>query len=255
MGGVKENDGKATSARIAIKLLAVFVLAVVAVAGIKTFGTASTSFGHVLRRQASNEAVYAEEDVQQKNIVKFVFSSLDGEAGNEGEVVVKLHPEWAPIGVARIKELTEESFWDGCRAFRVVPNFVIQLGINGDPERQAKWKENLEDDPVMMTNMRGTLTFAMPGKGTLGEGDIWGTRTTQIFFNMADNTFLDKQGFSPFGEVISGMEIVERIYPDYKQEPNQHEIHRQGNAYLEKKFPKLSFIKAVRFISDVDGTS
>lgn len=110
-----------------------------------------------------------------------------------GEVVVKLHPEWAPIGVERIQDLTTDSFWEGCRAFRVLPNFVVQLGINGDPAKQKKWKKNLEDDPVKTSNTRGTVTFAMAGRGT---------RTTQIFFNKVDNSRLDPENFAPFGEVI-----------------------------------------------------
>jgi len=273
MGGVKGNDGKAASTRLSHQLLMVFALAVVAVAGIKTFGTApwhagATMDDHGQRRQASAAAAggvpvdpvvvarpavapplqvqikYTKEDVQQKNIVKFVFGSLDGEAGNEGEVVVKLHPEWAPIGAARIKELVADSFYDGCRAFRVLPNFVVQLGINGDPAKQKKWSKNLKDDPVKTTNKRGTLTFAMGGKGT---------RTTQIFFNKKDNKFLDGQGFSPFGEVVSGMEFVDKIYAEYGERPNQGKIQQQGNEYLETKFPKMSFVKSGTFVSNVDG--
>ena len=111
-----------------------------------------------------------------------------------GEVLVKLHPEWAPIGVERIKELTADSFWDECRAFRVLPNFVVQLGINGDPQKQHKWKHNIKDETsVKASNTRGTVTFAMAGPNT---------RTTQIFFNKVNNSRLDKENFAPFGDVI-----------------------------------------------------
>ena len=111
----------------------------------------------------------------------------------KGEVVVKLHPEWAPVGVTRIQELTTDSFWEECRAFRVLPNFVVQLGINGNSELQRKWKKQIADDPVNASNTRGTVTFAMAGAGT---------RTTQIFFNKVDNSRLDQEKFAPFGEVI-----------------------------------------------------
>lgn len=111
----------------------------------------------------------------------------------KGEVVVKLHPEWAPVGVTRIQELTNDSFWEECRAFRVLPNFVVQLGINGNSDLQRKWKKQIADDPVNASNTRGTVTFAMAGVGT---------RTTQIFFNKVDNSRLDKEKFAPFGEVI-----------------------------------------------------
>lgn len=266
MTGVKGNDGKAASSRLAIQLLAVFGFAVVAVAAVKTFGTGSWHAGatmddHQLRRQATevtkvqkpamaanvavaNQAV--NKDVDDTNLIKFVFSSLDGEEGNEGEVVVKLHPEWAPIGVKRIKELTADSFWAGCRAFRVLPNFVVQLGINGDPQKQKKWKDKIADDPVKASNTRGTVTFAMAGKGT---------RTTQIFFNKVDNSRLDGMGFSPLGEVVSGMEIIDRIYAEYKEKPDQGMIQQKGNEYLEKNFPKLSYIKSAEFISEYEGVS
>ena len=70
--------------------------------------------------------------------------------------MVKLHPEWAPLGVKRIQELTATSFWDGCHAFRVLPNFMVQLGINGDPKVQKNWRNNkIADDPVVASNKRG----------------------------------------------------------------------------------------------------
>ena len=135
----------------------------------------------------------AHTDIEDQKLIQFVFSNLEGEEGHEGEVVVMLHPEWAPIGVTRIKELTADSFWDDCGAFRVLPNFVVQLGINGDPQKQKKWKTQITDDPVMGTNERGTVTFAMSGPGT---------RTTQIFFNKIDNSRLNNEKFAPFGQVV-----------------------------------------------------
>ena len=160
---------------------------------------------------------------------------------NLGEVVVKLKPEWAPIAVQRIKELTMDSFWDECRAFRVVPNFVVQLGINGDPQKQKRWRENIPDEAsVKGSNTRGTVTFAMAGPNT---------RTTQIFFNTVNNKRLDGMNFAPFGEVISGMDIIDRINNEYRETPNQGKIQQQGNEYLKKNFPKMSYIKSARFIS------
>jgi len=179
-------------------------------------------------------------------MIKFVFGNLDGEEGHEGEVIVKLHPEWAPIGVQRIKDLTADSFWDECRAFRVLPNFVVQLGINGDPVKQKKWRENIKDDPVKASNTRGTVTFAMAGRGT---------RTTQIFFNKVDNKSLDGQNFAPFGEVLSGMEIIDRIYAEYKEKPNQGMIQSKGNVYLKKEFPKMTYIKTAKFMSATEAAS
>eukprot|EP00581_Thalassiosira_minuscula_P006517 CAMPEP_0183739706 /NCGR_PEP_ID=MMETSP0737-20130205/57741_1 /TAXON_ID=385413 /ORGANISM="Thalassiosira miniscula, Strain CCMP1093" /LENGTH=265 /DNA_ID=CAMNT_0025974571 /DNA_START=18 /DNA_END=815 /DNA_ORIENTATION=+ len=259
MGGVKGNDGKAASQTLTTQLLVVFTIAIVAVAAIKKFGTASwhakaTMDDHVIHHNLPSDikektssimtdsavAKESDSDVQNKNLIKFTFANLDGEEGHEGEVLVKLHPEWAPIGVNRIKDLTIDNFWDGCRAFRVLPNFVVQLGINGDPEKQRKWRTNIEDDPVKSSNKRGTVTFAMAGPGT---------RTTQIFFNKVDNSRLDAENFAPFGEVTSGMEIIDRIYAGYREKPNQGAIQQKGNEYLEKEFPKMSYIKSASFVS------
>jgi cyclophilin family peptidyl-prolyl cis-trans isomerase len=213
MVGVKGNNGKASSS--GKDILVAIAVAAVLIVGLKTFSSGAwhgkaaidDQQGHHHRQQpmetkskikstkAASIPLIKEADnvFEDQNLIKFVFSNLDGEEGHDGEVVVKLHPEWAPIGVARIKELTKDSFWGDCRAFRVLPNFVVQLGINGDPKKQKKWKVPIADDPVKASNDRGTVTFAMAGEGT---------RTTQIFFNKIDNSRLDKEKFAPFGEVI-----------------------------------------------------
>jgi cyclophilin family peptidyl-prolyl cis-trans isomerase len=105
--------------------------------------------------------------------------------------------------------------------------------MNGDPQVQAKWRTPINDDPVVTTNARGTVTFATSGPNT---------RTTQLFINTNGNAFLDKQGFSPFAQVISGMEVVDRIYDGYGEQPSQALIKQRGNEYLVENFPKLSFI-------------
>ena len=152
-----------------------------------------------------------------------------------GDFVVEVHRAWAPKGADRFYNLVKHGFFDDCRFFRVVPNFMVQFGINGDPAVQANWVNNrIADDPVKESNKRGYITFATAGPNS---------RTTQVFINFADNTGLDRQGFAPFGTVTTGMEVVDKINAQYGQKPVQAQIQSQGNAYLNKDFPKLDYVK------------
>ena len=161
---------------------------------------------------------------------------------SNGTVLVDLYPEWAPIGVKRMLEIVEQGVLDDCRFFRVVPGFVTQFGIPGDPEVAAKWREaNIKDDPVKESNLRGTLTFATSGANS---------RTTQLFFNLNDNPNLDGMGFAPIGKVVHGMPVVDAIYAGYEERPDQTVIQQQGNAYLEKNYPRLDHVKTVVKLGD-----
>jgi peptidyl-prolyl cis-trans isomerase A (cyclophilin A) len=152
-----------------------------------------------------------------------------------GPFVVEVTREWAPKGADRFYNLVRNGYYDGGRFFRVVPNFMVQFGLYGDPKIQAAWRNaNIPDDPVKQSNKRGFITFATAGPNS---------RTTQVFINYKDNAFLDPQGFAPFGQVVSGMEVVDKINPEYREQPEQGLIQMQGNAYLMKSFPKLDYVK------------
>ena len=152
-----------------------------------------------------------------------------------GKFVIEVHRTWAPKGADRFFNLVKNGFFDDTRFFRVVPNFMVQFGINGDPAVQKNWADaNITDDPAKQSNKKGYVTFATRGKDT---------RTTQVFINFKDNGFLDAQGFAPFGEVSSGMDVVEKITDQYGEKPNQGSIQSQGNTYLKAQFPKLDYVK------------
>ena len=160
---------------------------------------------------------------------------------SKGPFVIEVHRDWAPQGADRFYNLVKNGFFDNARFVRVIEGFMVQFGINGNPKIAAVWRDaDIKDDPVKQSNERGTITFATAGPNT---------RTTQVFINFADNAPLDGQGFSPFGKVVSGMEVVDSLYGGYGEGapngngPDQGRIQSQGNAYLEQDFPKLDFIK------------
>jgi peptidyl-prolyl cis-trans isomerase A (cyclophilin A) len=160
---------------------------------------------------------------------------------SKGTFVLEIHREWAPNGADRFYNLAKNGFFNNNRFFRVISGFMVQFGINGDPRISAVWQNaNIPDDPVRESNHRGYITFATAGPNT---------RTTQVFINYADNRGLDSQGFSPFGRVISGMNVVDALYAGYGegapqgQGPEQDRIQKEGNAYLMSNFPKLDYVK------------
>lgn len=164
---------------------------------------------------------------------------------SNGDFVAEINEDWAPRGVARFMELIASEFFNDVYFFRVVTKprpFVVQFGIHGDPAVSAKWRaETIQDDPVRQRNVEGTITFATAGPNT---------RTTQFFVNLADNTFLDSQGFSPIGRIIEGMEVIKSICDEYGERPNQGHIQSQGNAYIESEFPNMDRIKRVVLIEE-----
>ena len=157
-----------------------------------------------------------------------------------GDFVIEVHRDWAPVGADRFHELVSKGFYDECGFFRVVPGFMVQFGINGDPKIQADWRDaKIKDDKVTKSNKKGFITFATSGPNS---------RTSQVFISFADNSFLDSQGFAPFGEVVEGMDVVEKINSQYKERPDQGEIQERGNEYLKESFPKLDFVKKATIV-------
>ena len=156
----------------------------------------------------------------------------------KGDFVVTVHRTWAAQGADRLYNLAKAHFFDGMKLFRVVPDFVVQFGISPYPEVSKAWANaTIPDDIVVVHNTRGAVTFASAGPNT---------RTTQIFVNLGDNRNLDNSGFAPVGSVTSGMKVLDQLYSGYGDEPTPHqpEMEKQGNAYLDKAYPKLDEIKS-----------
>ena len=154
---------------------------------------------------------------------------------SKGPFVIEVHRSWAPLGADHFYSLVKSGFYNDVRFFRVVPNFMVQFGMNGDPKVQSAHNTTIKDDPAKESNKRGYVTFAKTGAPN--------SRSTQIFINFKDNAFLDAQGFAPIGQVVSGMDIVDKINAEYREQPNQNEIRASGNAYLTREFPKLDYVK------------
>jgi cyclophilin family peptidyl-prolyl cis-trans isomerase len=160
---------------------------------------------------------------------------------SKGKFVLEVTRAWSPNGADRFYNLVKNGFYNDTRFFRVISGFMVQFGIHGDPAVSAAWRmARIPDDPVKESNKRGYITFATAGPNT---------RTTQVFINFGDNGPLDGQGFSPFGRVISGMDVVDKLYSGYGEGaprgrgPDQGQLQAQGNAYLTKDFPQMDYVK------------
>ena len=164
----------------------------------------------------------------------------------KGDIVLKVTRAWAPKGADRFFNLVKNGYYDETRFYRVLPKYIAQFGIHGDPAVAAAWKgAPIADDPVVQKNARGTLVFAKGGPDT---------RTTNLFFNLKDNTALDKSGFAPFAVVTEGLEVMDQLHSGYGdgapkgRGPGQAKIYELGNVWLKKDFKDLDFIKTARIV-------
>lgn len=160
----------------------------------------------------------------------------------KGAFVIDVHRDWAPRGADRFYQLVQSGFFDDSRFYRVRAGYIVQFGIAGDPAIAQRWRDQrFPDDSVRHTNLRGVVAYAMTGPDT---------RTTQIYINLRDNTQLDAQGFSPIGELVRGMDVVDALYAGYGETSGggmrngkQAPMFEQGNAYLDRNYPKLDHLR------------
>ena len=163
-------------------------------------------------------------------------------ATSKGTFVVQATRAWSPNGVDRFYALTRAGFFDDNRFFRVLPGYIAQFGINDKKSVNEQWdKKPIPDDPRREGNARGTVVFTTSGPNT---------RSHQLFINLKDNPKLDAQGFVPFGRVVSGMAVIDSLYDDYGDTPQQQMIQALGNNYLLRMFPKLDYITTARIVGD-----
>jgi peptidyl-prolyl cis-trans isomerase A (cyclophilin A) len=167
-------------------------------------------------------------------------------ATTKGDFTVEVTRAWAPKGADRFYRLVTEGYFKDIRFFRVLPGFMAQFGMSGNPALNAKMDSlRIPDDPVTQSNKRGMLTFATAGPNT---------RSNQFFINYGDNASLDVQGFSPIGKVVDGMSVVDAMYGGYGEGapngrgPSQDSIATKGNEYLQRSFPKLDYIKSATIV-------
>jgi peptidyl-prolyl cis-trans isomerase A (cyclophilin A) len=165
----------------------------------------------------------------------------------KGAFVVEVHRSWAPNGADRFYNLVKLGFYDDTRFYRAVPDFMVQFGLSGDPAVAAMWKNaSFKDDPVAQSNLRGFVAFARTGRPN--------SSATQVFVCYENHPSLDASGFAPFGKVVRGMEVVEDLYKGYGEGapagtgPDQYRIEKEGNAYLDREFPKLDRILSTAIV-------
>jgi peptidyl-prolyl cis-trans isomerase A (cyclophilin A) len=168
----------------------------------------------------------------------------------KGMMVVRVRRNWAPIGADRFYALVRNHYFDSVAFHRTIRNFVAQFGIHGDTAVSRAWRgKSILDDRVKVVNQKGTLSFARGGANT---------RSVQLFFNTVDNTprldTLNTFGFPPLGQVIQGIGVLDSLNWEYSGTrggqtfpgPSQDSLGRQGNAYLQRNFPRLDYILKAR---------
>ena len=179
-------------------------------------------------------------DLINPDLLRVTFS-IDGVGAEvSGDVKMIFHRSWAPLGVAHLEKMLQAQVYDGVKFFRVVKNFVVQFGIPASPIVSRRWADPIKDDPPFrgIENRRGTIVFATSGANT---------RTTQLFVNLVENSnSLDNHDFVPIGEVVSGMDILDGIWPDYGERPDQDRIRIEGDEYLKLDYPQMSMVRWAR---------
>lgn len=165
---------------------------------------------------------------------------------SKGDFVAEINRAWSPRGVDRFHQMVSIGYFEDVAIFRAVQNFMFQFGLHGNPDVNKDWAEaRIEDDPpVGISNLPGTLCFAKTGAPN--------SRSVQMFVNLGQNVPLDAQGFTPFGKVVQGMDVVKAINTEYGENPDREDVQgklkREGNDYVLRRFPRIDLIRSVEFV-------
>ena len=127
---------------------------------------------------------------------------------NLGDIKIKMHTDSAPITVKNFLSYVNDGFYNGVIFHRVIPDFMIQTGGLTEDLKQKTTKPPIKNEADNgLKNKRGTVAMARTS-----ETD---SATSQFFVNVKDNPFLDHGardfGYAVFGEVVEGMEVVDKI--------------------------------------------
>lgn len=168
-------------------------------------------------------------------------------ATTKGDFVVEVTRKWAPNAADRFHHLVKTGYFKDIAIFRAISGFMFQFGIHGDPAQNEAWGEaRFKDDAYSrISNAPGRITFARTGAPD--------SRSSQLFINLGDNAFLDRDGFTPFGEVVEGIEVLTKINTEYGDQlgqvpDGQGEFQRGGNPYIKELFPNLDYITSVTLV-------
>lgn len=168
---------------------------------------------------------------------------------SKGAIDIDVHRAWAPKAADRFHELVTSGYYDDNRFFRVVAGRWAQFGINGKPEVAKRWREKsfADETAPRQSNVRGTVAFAFA---------VPNGRTTQVYIALSDlSATQDAQGFAPFGRVVAGMDVADRLNAEYGENAGsgiragrQQPLFDGGNAYIDREYPRLDRIIRARVI-------
>lgn len=159
----------------------------------------------------------------------------------KGRFDVRIYRAWSPLAADRLYQMVKHDYFDYAIFYRVTADFVAQFGSSNRVLKEQWMSHIVLDEPVMQPNLRGRLSFARAGKDNRG---------SDLFINLADNPTLDTteylgvRGYPPLGEVIHGMDVVDKLYDIYGEDlmEEMDRMYADRNGFINM-YPGLDYIK------------